>query len=265
MSRMQSPNFPDVIDVARILSQGLVAQVEYFDSIDSTHNLAHLRARESDVRLPLLVLAESQTAGRGRGQNRWWTGGGSLALSLVFDPPDWGIVGELPPQRSLAVGVGIIDAVSPFVDAHRVGLHWPNDVFVGSKKLAGILVDVLAGGRHVVGIGLNVNNSFQAAPEEVASRATSMCELVGQSLDRTRVVCDVLCQLQASLRAAAAAPLGFGERFDRLCLQIGEVLTIDVAGQRTSGRCMGIAPDGGLLLETSDGPRAFYSGSLVHG
>jgi hypothetical protein len=96
----------DRIDVERLLAECPVAEVEYYQSLGSTHDLAHQRARDDQGRRPLLIVADAQTAGRGRGQNQWWTGGGSLAFNLVFDPADWQLAGELPAHRSLAVGVG---------------------------------------------------------------------------------------------------------------------------------------------------------------
>ncbi len=71
------------------------------------------------------------------------------------------------PLRSLAAGVAVVSAVRPAIAPQQVGLHWPNDVFVGPRKLAGILIDVLADGRHILGIGLNVNNSLADAPDDV--------------------------------------------------------------------------------------------------
>ena len=76
----------------------------------------------------MVVVAEEQTAGRGRGANRWWTGRGSLAFSLVFDPAGWSLEDELQPARSLAVGVAIVDTIAPLLPGSRVGLHWPNVV-----------------------------------------------------------------------------------------------------------------------------------------
>jgi BirA family biotin operon repressor/biotin-[acetyl-CoA-carboxylase] ligase len=254
----------DRIDVARLLAESLVAHIEYFDSLGSTHDIAHERARGGSTPLPLLIIAEQQTAGRGRGANRWWTGGGSLAFSLVFDPQNWSLGDEIMPQRSLAVGVAIVDAVTPLVPQTRVGLHWPNDVFAADRKIAGILVDVLAGGRHVVGIGLNVNNSLAGAPPEVIARATSLCELAGHTFDRTAVLIDLLHSLHRSLQASAAEPEVFGRRFQSLCLQVGRELTIETAGRRTTGVCAGIASDGALLLETARALQRFYSGVLVH-
>jgi len=166
------------------------------------------------------------------------------------------------PQRSLAVGAAIVDSVAPHLPGHTVGLHWPNDVFVGSKKIAGILIDVLPGGLHVLGIGLNVNNTLADAPDEVRARAASLCELSGRQTDRTELLAKLLRNIKSAVRDSAAAPLEFGRRFQDLCLQIGRELTIDVGGRQTTGRCAGVAPDGALLLESEAGPRRYYSGVL---
>lgn len=253
-----------LINVDRLLSSGLVASVQYFDSLGSTQDHAHQQAREGTPALPLLVAAEEQTAGRGRGANRWWTGRGSLAFSLLFDPAGWGLSAEAAPQRSLAAGVAIVDTLLPHLPHQRVGLHWPNDVYAGERKLAGILIDVLAADRHLIGIGVNVNNPLAGAPPDVLARAASMCELASHTFDRTALLVDLLAALRTTFQSHAEDPAALGERFNALCLQIGRQLTIDVAGRRTSGICQGIGSDGGLLLDTPTGPRRFYSGALVH-
>jgi BirA family biotin operon repressor/biotin-[acetyl-CoA-carboxylase] ligase len=253
----------DLLDRERLARSGSIARVEIHATLASTQDRAHEVARGPDPGpLPLLIVAEEQTAGRGRGTNRWWTGRGSLALSLLFDPADWALSRQPLPERSLAIGVAIVDTVRPLLGDRDLGLHWPNDVFVGGKKIAGILIDVLPDGRHVVGIGLNVNNSLADAPDEVRRRATSLCELAGRPLDRTSLLLELLGNLEAAVRASAASPEIFGRRFGQLCLQLGRELTIEVGCQRTTGRCAGIAPDGALLLETAAGWQRFYSGVL---
>ncbi len=192
----------DTLDVDRLLAQCALAAVEYHPSLDSTQDRAAAVAAEG-ARGPILVVADRQTAGRGRGANRWWTGPGSLAFSLLFDPRDWGLAGEAVPARSLAAGVAVVAAVRPALYPHNVGLHWPNDVFVGGRKLSGILIDVLADGRHILGIGLNVNNGFADAPDDVRARATSMIDLTGQPHDRTSVLVGVLNGLAQVLALSA--------------------------------------------------------------
>ncbi len=252
-----------LLDCDRITASGLAARLEYHRQVPSTQDRCHELAK-AEKRGSVLVVAESHTAGRGRGANRWWTGAGSLAFSLLFDPLEWGIPSGPSPQRSLATGVAIVDAVQPLLADHAVGLHWPNDVYVGNRKLAGILIDVLPDGRYVVGIGINVNNSLADAPSDVQARAVSLADLTGQPIDCTALLLDVTSGLKSALTTAAAAPREFGLRFQQLCLQLGRELTIEVGARRTSGRCAGIAPDGALLLETGDGWQRFYSGVLCH-
>ena len=164
----------------------------------------------------------------------------------------------------MAVGVAIVDAIQPLVPQQRVGLHWPNDVFAAGRKLAGVLIEVLPGGRHIVGIGLNVNNLFDEAPDDVRARATSLAELAGRSFDRTAVLVELLLSLKASIRESAARPDEFGRRFGELCHQVGHELTVEAGGTRSTGRCAGIAPDGALILETAQGWQRLYSGVLIH-
>jgi BirA family transcriptional regulator, biotin operon repressor / biotin---[acetyl-CoA-carboxylase] ligase len=253
----------DRLDPDRLAASRALARVETYETLASTQDRAHEVARSGELGpLPLLIVAEEQTAGRGRGRNRWWTGRGSLAFSLLFDPADWRLSRQPLPERSLAVGVAIIDTVRPLLEGHAVGLHWPNDVFAAGKKLAGVLIDVLPGGQHIVGIGLNVNNTFDGAPEDVRARATSLGELSGRTFDRTALVLELLGNLEAAVRASATEGERFGRRFQNLCLQLGQELTIEVGGRLNVGRCAGIAVDGALLLETAEGWQKFYSGVL---
>jgi BirA family biotin operon repressor/biotin-[acetyl-CoA-carboxylase] ligase len=210
----------------------------------------------------MVIVAERQLAGRGRGENLWWTGAGSLAFSILFDPGYFELGKRPLPQSALAAGVAVCDAVSDLCRPHSPGLHWPNDVFVAGRKLSGILIDVRPDGRHVLGVGLNVNNSLTDAPEEVRARAISLIELAGQPVDRVNVLATLTQQLDGSLRALAADPEQFGLRFDQLCLQAGSELLVESSGRGISGRCAGIATDGALLLDTFSGRQRIYSGVL---
>jgi len=260
MSRVEN----DLLDGNRLSASSTFARLVYSDTMPSTQDHALELARAQAGPLPILVVAEEQTAGRGRGANSWWTARGSLAFSLLFDPAAWGLAPQPVPERSLAVGVAIVDALGPRLHNRALGLHWPNDVFVEGRKISGVLVDVLPDGQHVIGVGINVNNSFQGAPAEVHARATSLAELSGRSFDRTEVLLDVLTSIQQSLIESARFPAEFGARFDELCLQRGRELTLDVGQQRARGICAGIAADGALLLDTARGRERFYSGVLRH-
>src|SRR5262245_46107533 len=151
-----------MIDTQALLAQTFLGHAEHHAVLDSTQTRARALAEDvvgQKIALPALVVADSQTAGRGRASNRWWTGEGSLAFSILVDPEQFGFPRRAVPRLSLAAGVAIVDAVAPRLADSPPGLHWPNDVYVGQGKLAGILVEVLPSGLHIVGVGLNSNNA----------------------------------------------------------------------------------------------------------
>ncbi len=261
-------------DVPRLLSSGFVARVEHFAVLDSTQQRAREAATNPFEPLPLLVVADRQTAGRGRGENSWWTGDGNLALSLLFDPAQLGCPRGLP-SISLAASVAIIDAITaswdgpswdtlprPSSSTSRLGLHWPNDVYAAGRKLGGVLVEALPDGLHILGLGLNTNGRASDAPRELQSRLTTLRDLTGQPHDHTELTLAFLDRLIDCLRMLGANADSLGRRFDELCLQHGQMLTLYQGERATTGRCLGIARDGGLRLETPAGALTFHSGTL---
>lgn len=250
-------------DWSLLKRHGLVEHVEYLPSIGSTNDFA----REKAVGLPrgerLLVVAERQTAGRGRGSNRWWTGSGSLAFSLVFDPAERKIARRYYPMISLAAALALIDTVAEITGRTDVGLHWPNDVFLAGQKLAGVLVEGLADGRHVLGIGCNVHNRSADAPPELANFVISLADVSLPAPSRGDVLFCTVRRLDERLDELAERHEIIGQRADKLCLQHGVRLTIRAGARETSGVCAGIAADGALLLDTANGRQSFYSGVLI--
>ncbi len=253
----------DLLDCQRLKAEARLPVVEYHASLGSTND----RGRELAVGTgpwPALVVAEEQTAGRGRGANRWWTGQGSLAWSLVVDFEMLGIAPRHAPRLSLAAGCAVVQALGDVLPALEVGLHWPNDVFISSRKICGILVESPPGSRYVIGVGVNVNNSLHLAPQEVQSRAISLVDLAGYVHDRTSLLLELLDRLTQQLSLLRDAPDEVCRLADRLCLQHGQWLVVDTGGEHVGGYCRGIADDGSLQLETPRGLRAIHAGALVH-
>lgn len=248
------------LDCHRLTRETFVDQVEYLASVSSTNDYLRQRAPRGGT---VLVVADEQTAGRGRGSNRWWTGAGSLALSLLYDPRARGIERRYAAMVALGAALSVVEAITPLLTGRRVGLHWPNDVFVDDRKIAGILVETTADGRQIVGLGCNVNNSLATAPADVADVATSLIDLTDQAVDRTELILRVLQSLDGWLDQLAAAPAQVGRRADAVCLQLGRLLTLELGEFQARGTCLGIADDGGLRLNTPTGERVFYSGVLL--
>jgi BirA family biotin operon repressor/biotin-[acetyl-CoA-carboxylase] ligase len=250
------------LDTDLLLRQTFVARVEHYATLGSTNDRAKECARHTEHTLPLLIVADRQTAGRGRGANRWWTGEGSLAVSLLLDAAELGLDRSRSPLVALAAAVAVVQTVAPLLPSRTVGVHWPNDVFAEGRKLAGILVEVPSAQRLAVGIGLNLNSSLRQAPQELQATATTLLDLTGVQHDRTEVLRRILDHLDAGLRRLAASPREIAARANAICLQRGQILTVLSGQVSTTGRCRGIAPDGALVLDTPQGPRTVYSGTV---
>jgi len=210
----------------------------------------------------MLIVADEQTAGRGRGSNRWWSGPGSLSFSLLVDLIELRIDRSRSPLMGLAAGAAVLGTVAPELTPHPTGLHWPNDIFVAGRKLGGILVEIPTVRHCVIGVGLNTNNTLDNAPAPLRTTATTMFELTGARHDHTTLLIGMLRRMNTLLRQLATAPESIGVLADSLCLQHGRELTLELSGRSTTGRCAGIAPDGAILLDTPEGRRAFYAGVL---
>jgi BirA family biotin operon repressor/biotin-[acetyl-CoA-carboxylase] ligase len=247
----------------RLRTESFVSQVEYHAVLGSTNDRARQLAAEAGCALPALVIAQEQTAGRGRGTNRWWTGPGSLAVSLLFDPATHGIERRYASMMSLTAALAIVDTCALRAANVRFGIHWPNDVFASGRKLAGVLVEALADGRQILGVGWNVNISQAQVPAELAEFVTTLRDLTGEVYDLTSLLLEMLSRLDVLLNHLALDPKAIGRRADEACLQRGQELTLEAGPKRITGVCAGISADGALLLDTPSGRQSHYSGVLL--
>lgn len=262
------------VDIAKLKSRTWLSHVEWHDEVSSTQDIARELALEENAPIPFLIGADSQTAGRGRGANRWWTGSGALACTLAINTKDFGGTGKTVPQLSLAVGLSLVHAVKSHTEGHVVGVHWPNDVYCQSpdgqsRKLAGILIEALADGRVIIGVGLNSNNSLRDAPEDLQRRVITLSDIASVPLDQTDLLIGWLDELRAAVQLLFSDPQEIGLQFERYSLQIGKTITITTgsnengqAKREFTGVCHGITEDGALALLTDEGLKVFYSGTL---
>ncbi|GAB6167322.1 biotin--[acetyl-CoA-carboxylase] ligase [Thermostilla marina] len=257
----------DRLDLDRLAESCPGVHVEFHHEIGSTND----RAKEPDVRLsddrPWLITAERQTAGRGRGSNRWWTGEGSLAFTIVLPSPR-----QWPTQQfglfALATGAAVCEVVTGVLQAENalhsvdVGMRWPNDIYLVERKVSGILVEV-ADGKLIVGIGVNVNNSVNEAPAELQSRVVSLRDVVGRPLDRTELLARLTQNVVSHLSFERLHATDIARRANRWCCDKGRVLTASTANRVVRGVCRGISSDGGLLLEVDGHLEEIISGTVL--
>jgi len=240
----------------------LVAEVAYRQEVGSTNDWALELAREGDHRLPLLVLASRQVQGRGRGGNRWWSAGDGLTFSLLLDTRRVLPTPHTLPQLALVTGVSVCEALAPLAAEHEIRLKWPNDVLLDRRKVCGILVESPANPpeRCVVGIGINVNNSFLEAPEDLQRRAISLVDATGQREELTSVLIRVLQRLAAQFSLFQAGHLKLSDACRSWCVLTGRSIAVATGKRRVEGRCLGVDDDGALCISTPESTQRLFSG-----
>lgn len=199
-----------------------------------------------DAALPegAVAVAEHQTAGRGRLGRRWEDAAGSSLLCSVLLRPGAGML----PQLSLVAALATAEAIEELTRC-QARVKWPNDVLIGGRKVAGILLE-LAGGAVVAGIGVNVGQESGELPEATRTPAASLRTASGRRHDRGRLLAGLLHRLELGYLAwqrDGLAPLGPSlearHALRGMPVRVGEV----------EGVAASIAPGGGLEIVAPSG------------
>lgn len=235
--------------------------VEVHAELGSTMERARELAADSTTPLPAVVIADVQTAGRGRRGAGWWQAPGSLAASLVLDEHAAGAA--VQPTWSLACGVALAEALAALAPALSPLVRWPNDVEARGRKIAGILVETAPGGRVIIGIGANTTGSLLDAPEPLRDRLTTVCDLTGSAVDRDAVLDAFWPRFLGLLQAMADDPTALLARYRPRCALDGRQVTVFCGAEQVRGMCRGIDADGGLVVDTAAGRVRITSGSLT--
>jgi BirA family biotin operon repressor/biotin-[acetyl-CoA-carboxylase] ligase len=186
-------DFAEALERARPRLGRLGSEVLFFASIGSTSDVASTLAARGDCEGAIIV-AGTQTAGRGRRGRTWFSPPSSgLYVSLVLTPRQ----ARVTPDRAialltLAAGVALAEAVE-LVAGLPAEIKWPNDLFLGRRKLAGILAEGVTRDAVVLGYGINVGP--MAYPRELSDRATSLELELGRAIDRPVLFAETLAAL----------------------------------------------------------------------
>ena len=246
-------------DAKEIERNSFVKQVIVLPEVDSTSTYAKQWIASERVRLPALVIAERQTAGRGQQNKHWWSGSGSLTFTLVRNQPQEIENGLL----SIAVGIAVSESVSTMESSLTPKIKWPNDLILNGKKLAGILIERIGGMVETIGVGVNTNCDFQDANPDIANIATSILETSGRPVHQQSYLLKLLEAINSWIHDHSSK--GIIDTFMSIS-QFKKGETIFVKSSRfgtLQGQFNGIGSRGELILSVDGDNFRVESGSIV--
>lgn len=237
---------------ATLKTEMLGHPLRHLSSVPSTQDVVREAAR-AGAREGLAVVADQQTAGRGRGGRNWWsppTGG--LYLSVLFRPH---LAAQHTTWLTMCVALGTAQAIENVCKV-RPGLKWPNDLEWQGRKIAGILSDASFRGDRVeyiiVGLGLNVNIDFCAQPD-LTNHATSLQSIVGHPLPLEPLLLAVLTQVEDRYLALKQGVSPVSVWAERLTTLGKPVLATTGDGRLLQGIASHVLEDGALCIRLEDG------------
>lgn len=246
---------------------GLGDPCQYVPVTGSTMDVAATAALEGAPE-GWLVVAGTQTAGRGRRGHTWASPeGAGLYASLILRPRTTRHVGETAAPASLltlAAGVAVADGIETATGLSPT-LKWPNDVFCG-RKVAGVLAEAhgIGAGTQAVVLGLGINIRDGALPPGLRDIATSLEAAAGRTIDPGQILSEVLSALAEQYAAIsdgrAAGMLAAWRRRAAPCF--GRAVEWDEAGERRHGEASDVSEDGALLVRTSSGTARVVAGEV---
>lgn len=232
-------------------------EVDVVEETGSTNADLIARSNTGEKVAGTVLLAEFQTAGRGR-HGRSWSAPPRSQISLSVAVDSRGIAPQAWGWLPLVTGLAVVDTVRSIgVDA---GLKWPNDVLVGTGKLAGILAEVAAP-IIVVGLGLNVSLTADELPDP---RAVSL-NLLGHHVDRTDLAAALLISLSSRLGRWRAGDPGLAEEYRGASITIGTSVRALLPGDtEIVGTATGVDDLGRLLIDDAGATVTVSAGDITH-
>lgn len=234
--------------------------LRYFPTVGSTNQAAtDWLAEQPDLSSGAVVIANEQSAGRGRLGRGWLTPPGTAIAMTV-------LLRDLPsPARATMLGaVAVAESLEPFAP---VTLKWANDVQVAGKKLCGILAEALWQGDEapviILGIGINLTVDFRGTP--LAAQALSLADVSSQPIDRVALIGAILDRLTHWTAAGTGpyADLPLYHAWKRRLHTLGQAVTVYTPQETLQGRALDVDEQGALLVTLDSGEtRRFMAGDV---
>ncbi len=250
---------PDLLHADDLLSRmgkvrAIGRDIRVFGETNSTNDIVEKLARDG-VAEGIAVFAETQTKGRGRLGRRWVSPQGcGLWFSVLLRP-------NLRPQAATQLTVISAVAVARAIERQtglKPEIKWPNDIVFGTRKCAGILIELSAELDHirhvVLGIGIDVNVAMDDLPPEVRPIATSLQVEAGRKIDRAELAAAVLRELDAAYHRLNTGDFHeIGDEWMRRCSTLGKRVQIRTGDRVSAGTAEALDEEGALLVRTDHG------------
>ncbi|KPM47462.1 biotin--[acetyl-CoA-carboxylase] ligase [Jiulongibacter sediminis] len=221
----------------------------YLPTCHSTNDWASQKIQSESLDEGTIVLTDNQTHGKGQRGNKWYAEPGkNLTFTLIYKPFFLPVLEQF--KLNVAVSLAIADALSVFLKNEEVKIKWPNDIFVGQKKVGGILIESMIAGNvlanSMIGVGVNINQQHFSVP-----LATSLKNLTNQTFVKENVLetlCESIEKEYLHLKNGSFA-LQKERYLDRMFRREEWHIYLE-NGEEFEGRIKGIGQDGRLLMET---------------
>ncbi|MBD7986097.1 biotin--[acetyl-CoA-carboxylase] ligase [Sporosarcina sp. Sa2YVA2] len=239
--------------------------ITYYESCSTTQTIAHDDA-QSGAPDGTLIIAEEQTAGKGRLARPWSSAARKgIWMSLIIRPS---LMPQQAPQMTLVAAVAIVRAIEEVVKIEAT-IKWPNDIMIKGKKITGILTELQSDPDRVkaiiIGIGMNINHDMEDFPEEIQSIATSLKLESGETIDRSRLIAEILSFLE--LYTHMYEKHGFSPiklLWEGYSNTAGKRIKAVMLNETIEGVALGISEDGLLEVKQDDGSiRGIYSADII--
>jgi len=240
------------------------SRIHYFDEVGSTQRVAAELAGEGAAQ-GTVVIAERQSAGRGRMGRSWHSPAGvNLYMTIILRPSM--PLGQVP-RLSLVAGVAAAEALET-VAPGIVALKWPNDLWLSGRKACGIIAEAVTDATQglrcvLLGIGINVNLALNDIPPDLRDKATSVRIATGHACDRIELASALFNRLHSRYMEIEAN--GFAAvrpAWERYSALTGKKVTVADAGKQQTGVVKGIDEEGALLLDTGVGTARILAGDV---
>ncbi len=221
-----------------------------YNTVGSTNEIAKDLALKG-VPQNSVVIADSQTSGKGRFRRIWISPPGvNIYMSLLIKASSDTKVSLVPLATSVAV-IDTILEVAPEVKK-KAGVKWPNDIYINGKKLSGVLVETIKR-NIIVGIGINVNTTAQHFPEDLRDKATSLYMETGRSFRRAEIIAKILYKFKEIYKILSENPYHIIQLWSERSKTLNSMIKAYLPDRTLEGRAIGLDENGFLKMITREG------------